>query len=99
MDITTSAPETQSTLDSTALQSLSSTIHEPQVKPSKVDLAAIREAYDDDLLNTCLWCPDPKLLEDLLTKDNPKTVTLLLEALYTGLHTRPTEITINLGHN
>lgn len=97
-DILNKPPTADLTIDSTALQSLYTIIKEPEERYKKIDIAATREAYDHGLLNAALWCPGPKLLVDPLTKDNQRTAALLLDALHTGLHRRPTEMTINLGH-
>lgn len=92
------APQTELTVDSSALQSLSTSVKEPEERYNKVDLAAIREAYDDGLLNAVYWCPGTKLLADALTKDNRATGSLLLQALITGTHERPDEMVPNIGH-
>lgn len=91
-------PPTDLTVYATSLQSLSTTIREPEERRNKIDLAAIREAYDICELNSVRWCPGPKLLADPLTKDNRKTAALLLHALSTGTHVRPFEMTVNLGY-
>ena len=72
---------------------------EPEERLNKVDLAAIREAYDDGELDAVHWCPGQKILSDALTKDNRNTATLLLVALSTGRHERPTEMVSNLGRS
>lgn len=89
---------TELTIDSDALLSLSTSVKEPEERYNKVDLAAIREAYDDGQLSAVLWCPGAKLLADALTKDNKCTADLLLDTLCTGQHERPKEMKTNLGH-
>lgn len=88
---------TELTVDSSSLASLSTSIKEPEEKLNKVDLAAIREAYDDGDLDAVHWCPGQKLLADALTKDNRVTAELLLAALSSGMHERPQDMTTNLG--
>lgn len=97
-DITGLPPTAHLTVDATSLQSLSTSISQPEERANKIDLAAIREAYDDGRLDAVLWCPGSKLLADPLTKEGPPTVILLLDALSTGTHVRPAEMTANLGY-
>ncbi len=85
------------TVDSTSLLSLSTTVKEPEERLNKVDLAAIREAYDDGALHAVHWCPGQKLVADALTKDNRNTAAILLDALDTGTHARPPETATNHG--
>lgn len=90
-------PHVELTVDSTALQSLSTSIKEPEERLKKVDLAAIREAFDNGTLNAVHWCPGPKLLSDALTKDNRTTASLLHAALTSGEHERPAEMKSKFG--
>ena len=90
-------PPTELTIDSSSLQTLSTSVKEPEEKLNKVGLASIREAYDDGELAAVHWCPGPKLLPDAFTKDNPATAKLLLHALSSGRHSRPAETKTNLG--
>lgn len=90
---------TELTVDSTSLQSLSTSIKEPEERLNKVDLASIREAFDEGDLTAVHWCPGKQLLADPLTKDNPHTAALLLNALSTGQHIRPLETKTNLGQD
>lgn len=96
-NITATPPPTESTFDSTALQSLSANIKEPEESYNKVDLAAIREAHDGGSITAVLWCPGPRLLADPLTKVNRATAALLLDALTTRLYELPPEMTVNYG--
>ena len=82
-------PPTEPTVDSSSLASLATSIKEPEERLNKVDLAAIREAYDDGDLNAVNWCPGKKLLSDALIKDSRVTAELLLAALSTDMHERP----------
>lgn len=92
-------PHVELTVDSTSLQSLSTSIKEPEERLNKVDLAAIREAFDNGELNAVHWCPGPKLLSDALTKDNRATASLLHETLRSGKHERPAEMKTKFGHS
>ena len=90
---------TELTVDSTSLPSLSRSIKEPEERLNKVDLASIREAFDEGDLTAVHWCPGKQLLADPLTKDNPHTAALLLIELSTGQHIRPLETKTNLGQD
>lgn len=90
-------PKSELTVDSTSLQFLSTSIKEPEERLNKVDLAAIREAFDSRELNAVHWCPGPKLLSDALTKYNTRTSSILLTALESGKHKRPSKMTTNSG--
>ena len=79
------------TMDSRALQNLATSIKEPIERLNKVDLAVMREAYDQGKLRAVIWSPGQKLLADALTKDNQATAELLKNALTTGRHHRPQE--------
>lgn len=92
-------PRAELTIDSTSLLALSTSIKEPEERYNKVDLASIREAYDDGALSAVMWCPGQKLPADALTKANPVTAEFLLVALASGNHTRPSEMVANLGHS
>lgn len=63
-----------------------------------MDLAAIGETYEEGQTRAVWWCPGPKLLADPLTKDNGKIAALLIDVIRTGIHHRPREIKVNLGH-
>lgn len=90
-------PQTKLTVHSTSLQSLSTSIKEPEEMFNKVDLPAICEAFDNFSMNAVHWCPGINLLGDPPTKDNKCTATLLLAALASGKHERPSEMVTNLG--
>ena len=79
------------TVDSRSLQALSRSIREPAERRNKVDLASIRECYEEGSLNAIIWCPGQKLLADSLTKDNIDTARLMFDAISTGTHKRPAE--------
>lgn len=85
------------TVDSSALQALSTSIKEPEERLNKIDLAVIREAFDEGHIQAVNWCPGPKLVADSLTKNNPLTAAILLETLRTDYRRRPVENKTNLG--
>ena len=88
---------TELTIDSASLQALSTSIKEPEEKLKKVDLAIIREAFDDGKLQAVHWCTGTKLIADSLTKENPQTAALLIQTLSSEYHRRPAEVKTNLG--
>lgn len=90
-------PQTELTVDSTSLQSLSTSIKAPEESFIKVDLASIREAFDNHELNAVHWCRDSKMLSDALTKDKRNIAALLLAVLASCKHERPSEMATNFG--
>lgn len=84
-------------IHSAALQSLSNSLKELEVRYNKVELAAILEVFNNGNLNAVHWCTRKKLLADRLTKNIPPTKPLLLEALTPGKPERPLRTKTNHG--
>ena len=90
-------PTNEVRVDFYSLASLATSIKEPNERLKKVDLAAIRKAYEDGDLNSENWCNGQKLLVDALSKDSRVTAELLLAALSTAMHEWSREMTANHG--
>eukprot|EP00171_Calliarthron_tuberculosum_P005283 IDg5283t1 len=69
------------TSDSRALYNLMFTTKEPNDSLNKLDLAAMRAAFEDGHLRAVNWTPVCYMLADALTKDNRGTSSLLLKTL------------------
>eukprot|EP00171_Calliarthron_tuberculosum_P023568 IDg23568t1 len=72
--------------DSRSFFNLATTLREPEERRNKIDLAAIREAYDKGLIHSIRWIPGHYLACDALTKSNHATGALLLKILRKGLY-------------
>lgn len=84
-------------VDSRPLQALTTSVKEPEERYSKVDLAAIRESFDNGALYAIQWCAGKEILPDALTECNAITATRLLQALSSWEHQRPAETITNHG--
>ena len=85
-------PLPELTIDSSSLHSLATSVKEPEEKYNKVDLAAIKEAFDEGKINAIHWCPGTKLIAYSLSKHNPVTAALLKKTLRDGTHVQPREM-------
>ena len=79
-------PVLQLTIDSRSLFHLCTTTKEPTESLNKVDLAFIRELYDQGHLNIVRWSPGYCHIADGLTKENKTTASLLYKTLSDGQH-------------
>lgn len=62
-----------------------------------VYLPATSEAFDNCELNSVHWCLCSKRLSNAFSKNNRVTPSPLLEALRSGKHERPSEMTTTFG--
>jgi len=79
-------PLTELTTDSRSLYHLSTTTKEPEESINKVDLALIREAFDNGELQVIRWSPGYCHIVDGITKANKTTAALLSKTLRDGRH-------------
>ena len=72
--------------DSRSLFSLATSIRDPEESLNKLDLAAIRQAFENGMLRRICWCPGYYIIADTLTKNNRETAALLSKVFRTGLY-------------
>jgi len=70
--------------DSRGLFELVATNREPQESLNKIDLAAMRAAFDDGAISAVRWIPGYYMAADALTKDN-RTVRIVITVVWSGL--------------
>jgi len=79
--------------DSRGLFELVATNREPQESLNKIDLAAMRAAFDDGAISAVRWIPGYYMAADALTKDNRTAAAFLNRILSDGVYPRhPDEI-------
>ena len=72
-------------VDSKSLSELLSTSHDPEERRLKLDLAALREAFELGDLHRVSWVPSRMQLADSLTKDNRQAAAILDATISNGL--------------
>ncbi len=83
---------TELVTDSRSTFKLTTSTKEPEEAFNKVDISAIRQAYNTNKLQTISWCPGYYLVADALTKDNRTSASLLLKVLREGKYARHPEM-------
>lgn len=80
------AHDTVLVTDSKSVYNLVTSIREPTETLNKVDLSAMREAFNNGSLSQVRWTPGIYHVADALTKDNRHTGSLLLKTLREGTY-------------
>lgn len=75
---------TELIVDSRSTFKLATSTKEPEEALNKVDISAIRQAFNQNDLQAISWCPGYFLVADALTKDNRTSAALLLKVLREG---------------
>ena len=78
--------KTERLVDSRSTFKLATSTKEPEEPLNKVDIAAIRQAFNNNKLQTVSWCPGYYLAADALTKDNRTSAALLLRVIHEGTY-------------
>ena len=74
------------TTDSAAFFANATTAKEPEEKRLKIDLAQVRELFENGDVSMIRWFPGQYIIADALTKFNKATISLLMNVLRTGAY-------------
>ena len=74
--------------DSNSLYKIGLTNKEPEESSNQIDLACLREMFENGKLHRFFWLPGCYLVADALTKDNRLSAAPLLEVLRDGQYPR-----------